>query len=299
MKVLQNYTFGLWKIITTLVFLFLTNIAACQQPLFDSPDKKIISALNAYRDPLLKDTFLMKKFIEIADKFDTDDQHIGKFGVILGLATDQNYFMLGNDMFLNMLLKKRKPEYRDVDALKQDIDFVSKNAVPLYLIQNGIINDVYPFKLIVKSFLMEELLACNVEPIEYVAEIGAGDGFFSLLLKNIYQPTVLHLNELTPVYLEVIRNQYGKLPNNNLTNVDFIVGTKTATNLPDKYDKIIIRNTFHHFTEKEMMMKDIISKLKPEGKMIIIEVFKNQKKDGLYRGAGSHRCSFRVSEKSF
>jgi SAM-dependent methyltransferase len=298
MKVLQNYTFGLWKIITMLWFLFLSNVADCQQPLLDSLDKKLIAALNAYREPLLKDTFLIKKFIEIADKFE-DKYPVNNLNTIIGLVSAQSNYQIKKEEYLDILLRKRKPEHRNVEKLKQDIDFVFRYAEPWYLIHNGIIDCNYPYNLTLNSFFMNELLACHLEPNEYVADIGAGDGFFSFLLMNIYRPAVLHLNEITPVQIEVIRNQYEKLTTGNLTKVDYFVGTKTATNLSEKYDKIIMRNTFHHFVFKQKMMEDIILKLKPDGKIIIIEVFKDKKKDDNQEGPGSHSCYMRISEKKF
>ncbi|MEL7220915.1 MAG: hypothetical protein AAGJ93_06320, partial [Bacteroidota bacterium] len=42
---------------------------------------------------------------------------------------------------------------------------------------------------------------------------------------------------------------------------------------PKQLDRIIIRNTFHHFTEKDAMIQSIITALKPEGVVCVKEFF--------------------------
>lgn len=51
-----------------------------------------------------------------------------------------------------------------------------------------------------------------------------------------------------------------------------VVGTETATNLPDHlFDKILIINSFHEFTYQKEMLRDIAKKLKPGGILYIDE----------------------------
>ena len=50
------------------------------------------------------------------------------------------------------------------------------------------------------------------------------------------------------------------------------IGTEKASLLPDNsFDKIILSATFHEFTYMDEMISDIYKKLKPKGKLYILE----------------------------
>jgi ubiquinone/menaquinone biosynthesis C-methylase UbiE len=52
----------------------------------------------------------------------------------------------------------------------------------------------------------------------------------------------------------------------------YTIGTAKTTQLPDSlFDKIILISTFHEFTFMDEMMTDIYKKLKPNGKLYILE----------------------------
>jgi ubiquinone/menaquinone biosynthesis C-methylase UbiE len=59
------------------------------------------------------------------------------------------------------------------------------------------------------------------------------------------------------------------------TAINIIQGSKKETMLPQKMNKIIIRNTFHHFSKKNKMLASIRSSMKPDGRLFILESLKN------------------------
>jgi ubiquinone/menaquinone biosynthesis C-methylase UbiE len=54
----------------------------------------------------------------------------------------------------------------------------------------------------------------------------------------------------------------------------FVVGTSENTNLPDNFfDHIYSNGTFHHFSNRDKMIRDIYRKLKPGGDVTIRDSF--------------------------
>ncbi|HRI32986.1 MAG TPA: hypothetical protein PLD02_04485, partial [Saprospiraceae bacterium] len=55
-------------------------------------------------------------------------------------------------------------------------------------------------------------------------------------------------------------------------------GSSTSTGMEDStFDKIIIRNTFHHFRKKDKMLQSIMKSMNDETELIILEPFMNGK----------------------
>lgn len=62
----------------------------------------------------------------------------------------------------------------------------------------------------------------------------------------------------------------------NDSEIILIKGKKKETKLPEPVDKIILRNTFHHFKDKKAMLKSIKGSLKKDGKLFINEYIDDQ-----------------------
>lgn len=56
--------------------------------------------------------------------------------------------------------------------------------------------------------------------------------------------------------------------------IDVAIGKKKYLNLSKRVDKIIIRNSFHHFSKKEKMLNSIPNYLNTNGMVIFIEPMK-------------------------
>jgi tetratricopeptide (TPR) repeat protein len=55
-----------------------------------------------------------------------------------------------------------------------------------------------------------------------------------------------------------------------------VIGDETKSNLPDNlFDLIILNNTFHEFSQPEVMIQDLATKLKQDGRIVIREKFSN------------------------
>lgn len=115
---------------------------------------------------------------------------------------------------------------------------------------------------------------------DVVADIGAREGLhegiFSLLFDSIhFYAQDIDTKFLNEKNLNKAIKHYTKIKGSPLTNTfDICIGTEKSTNLPDGiFDKVVIISTFHEFTYVHEMIDDIAKKLKPKGRVIIIDTF--------------------------
>jgi ubiquinone/menaquinone biosynthesis C-methylase UbiE len=118
----------------------------------------------------------------------------------------------------------------------------------------------------------------NFQKGDWVAEVGAGSGLnmpgFSFIADSVdfyaedIDSAVLnnkHFNKLVKQCMKAKQ----KAPNRFYR----CIGTTMETRLPENtFDKIILVSTFHEFSSKEEMLRDLYRKLKPNGKLYILEV---------------------------
>lgn len=124
----------------------------------------------------------------------------------------------------------------------------------------------------------EELEVYDLKPGQTIADIGFGTAWLEgmLLVKfdslNILAQDISKYSMKTSEYVFKKYLELRTSPNTN--KISLVKGDKFSTNLPkDSCDKIIIRETFHHFSDIDTMMKDISSVLKENGKLYITEPY--------------------------
>jgi SAM-dependent methyltransferase len=126
------------------------------------------------------------------------------------------------------------------------------------------------------------LRAYKIKPGYKVAEIGAASGwtlgFLSMYTDSVsYFAQDIDTNFLNQTQLVNMVAHFSAQKMSTQTNTfDCVIGTPTQTNLPNEsFDIILINNTYHEFSDKDAMIKDIKKKLKPEGRLIISELIAN------------------------
>lgn len=112
---------------------------------------------------------------------------------------------------------------------------------------------------------------------DVVAEIGANDGQniggFSLLIDSC----IFYIEDINPQALNEKKwnKVYKKCKNLGMSSrhqFNIVIGNEKASLLPaTSFDKIIMVSAFHEFAYMDEMIDDIISKLKPNGKIYILE----------------------------
>ena len=116
----------------------------------------------------------------------------------------------------------------------------------------------------------EILVALQVEPGKRIADVGAGEGFYSLRIARAVGPTGrVTAVDVSEKYLEKLR---ARIQQDNVTNVDVVVGTVDDPHLPENaFDAVLIYNAYHEMTAPEPVLKAIFRALKPGGRLVMSE----------------------------
>lgn len=110
----------------------------------------------------------------------------------------------------------------------------------------------------------------DVDPGEALADVGAGDGRFSLALAE-------HVGDAGRIYAtEVDRNDLREIrervEREGAGNVTVVEGTQTSTGLPVACcDGILLRRVYHHFQNPAAMRASLRESLKEGGLLLIVD----------------------------
>ena len=122
----------------------------------------------------------------------------------------------------------------------------------------------------------ELIAALGIAPGMSVADVGSGSGYMLPHLSAAVGPKGrIYAEDIFPDFVEAARQHAAK---NNLTNVEFVVGSEKSANLPaNSVDLIMVLDAYHHFDHPQVMLESLRSALKPGGRIAIIEYHKNEK----------------------
>lgn len=120
----------------------------------------------------------------------------------------------------------------------------------------------------------EILAALQAEPGKQIADVGAGEGFYSVRIARAVGPTGrVAAVDVSEKYLQKLRD---RLQQENLTNVDVILGAIDDPRLPAMtFDAVLIYNAYHEMTAYEAILRAIIRALKPGGRLVMAEPLHN------------------------
>jgi ubiquinone/menaquinone biosynthesis C-methylase UbiE len=120
---------------------------------------------------------------------------------------------------------------------------------------------------------------------DVVADVGAASGWMEGVLSVFTDSVTYYIQDINSDYLDQdqldkVVNYFSLVRETTQTNsFHMVIGKTNKTNLPDStFDKIIIHNTFHEFTNPWMIVKDLKRKLKANGKIIVYDNFSNRYK---------------------
>jgi ubiquinone/menaquinone biosynthesis C-methylase UbiE len=118
----------------------------------------------------------------------------------------------------------------------------------------------------------EILVALGALPGARVADVGAGDGFFSVRLARAVGPGGHVIAE--DVDSEALDRLRARLADAALTNVEVVRGTLDDPQLPDgALDAILIVDAYHEMEDFAAMLEHVRHALKPEGRLVLVEPF--------------------------
>ncbi|CAN5738659.1 hypothetical protein BH18ACI5_BH18ACI5_22040 [soil metagenome] len=112
--------------------------------------------------------------------------------------------------------------------------------------------------------------ALTLKPGQVVADIGAGSGYYSLLLAPAVGPTgKVYATDIQPEMLALIRR---KLAANRIENVVTVLGTVTDPKLPDgSLDLAVMVDVYHELQQPQVFLRALKRALNPDGRLVLIE----------------------------
>jgi ubiquinone/menaquinone biosynthesis C-methylase UbiE len=114
------------------------------------------------------------------------------------------------------------------------------------------------------------LQALNLQTGQQVADIGAGTGFFTLMMAGEVGPTGhVYAVDVAQNFVDAIRERAAAA---DLQNVSGVVNDQHGVQLaPASLDLAFISDTYHHFEQPRAMLAGIHRALKPGGEMVVID----------------------------
>ncbi len=139
----------------------------------------------------------------------------------------------------------------------------------------------------------------RLEKGHIVASVGAGAGWFEAAISVYFDSLTFYLEDistecLNEATIKATVLQYSKIKQKPITNhFEWVVGTDSSTNLPPQYfDRVLLNNTYHHFSKKARMLADVRLLLKNDGFLYVFEpiIYPNQ--------APKFKCQYYTDEKT-
>jgi predicted methyltransferase len=114
------------------------------------------------------------------------------------------------------------------------------------------------------------LAALGAQDGRMIADIGAGDGFYTLRIARAVAPTGrAYAVDINTKSLDQLRE---RATGDGVSNIEIILSEPADPKLPaGEIDAVLIRNAYHEMTEYQSVLAGVTKGLKPGGTLIIIE----------------------------
>jgi ubiquinone/menaquinone biosynthesis C-methylase UbiE len=114
------------------------------------------------------------------------------------------------------------------------------------------------------------IAALGLSPGMWVADVGAGTGFYTIRLAKAVSPGgVVIANDIQAGMLERLRANAAA---QGITNIETVLGTESDPKLPaGKLDIVILVDVYHEFSRPQRMLDRIRECLKPDGRLVLLE----------------------------
>lgn len=112
--------------------------------------------------------------------------------------------------------------------------------------------------------------AINVKEGMVVADLGAGDGYFTFVIsKRVGEMGKVYASDIDNHALQVIRDRCRE---EGLENISVVLGTEDDPKLPEKtFDIVLMVNTIHLVKNPSILLKHVAGSLKPGGYLVIVQ----------------------------
>lgn len=126
---------------------------------------------------------------------------------------------------------------------------------------------------------VEELFeALQLKEGSRVADIGSREGYYTIRMSPIVGNTG-HIFAVD-INSDALEKLHANVEEHNLENITPVFSMPENPMLPpESVDAVLIRNTYHEFTNPESMLSHIKKALKPGGRLVLSEPIKEEYKD--------------------
>jgi ubiquinone/menaquinone biosynthesis C-methylase UbiE len=114
------------------------------------------------------------------------------------------------------------------------------------------------------------LQAMNAAPGDWVADVGAGAGYYVMRLSTIVGPQGKVFAE--EVWNPALRSLDLRVKLFDLHNVEVVKGEDDDPKLPaDSLAAVVVVNSYHHFEKYQPMCEQILHALRPGGRLVVAD----------------------------
>lgn len=109
-----------------------------------------------------------------------------------------------------------------------------------------------------------------------IADIGAGTGTFTVRFAKALPRGKVYANDVEPA---MVAHLTARAAAEGLTNVAPVLGTAEDPKLPEELDLAFVCDVFHHIEAPSSFFGQVLKRLKPEGRLVIVD-FKKDAPEG-------------------
>jgi cyclopropane fatty-acyl-phospholipid synthase-like methyltransferase len=114
----------------------------------------------------------------------------------------------------------------------------------------------------------EVITALKLAPDAKVADVGAGTGYFSVRLANMTPKGLVYAVDIEP---DMVRYLAERAKKEGLKNMVAVQARPDTPALPEKVDRVLLVDTYHHISDRAAYFRRLRDSLKPGGQVAIID----------------------------
>jgi ubiquinone/menaquinone biosynthesis C-methylase UbiE len=129
------------------------------------------------------------------------------------------------------------------------------------------------------SAFENEVVTYKFDRNDVIADIGAGSGYFERILSMYSDSLIVFVNDIDSIAQSKLQTKLKFLELQDQKNIRYhtVLGNEKSTLLTSNtFDKLIIRNAFHHFSYPNDMLQDCKRIMKKNGKLFIVDILADE-----------------------
>lgn len=114
----------------------------------------------------------------------------------------------------------------------------------------------------------EVIAALKLAPGAFVADVGAGTGYFTTRLARALPSGKVYAVDAEP---DMVRYLKERAAREKLPNITAVLAGESDARIPERVDTILIVDTYHHLPQRVDYFTQLRKSLKPKGRLVIID----------------------------